>query len=115
MTREISAGKWIDYDPKSVPRWFKTIKEAPDQLIKPSEYVCFSPSIERGADCKGSSFVVQIKASEVIIGAGYGAGMTLRFPRESVLLLSSPILDGGVDCRSQRSQDRCCLGQIHDF
>ncbi|KAI5479349.1 DNA ligase [Pseudohyphozyma bogoriensis] len=65
--KETTKGKWIDFDrkkPSTIPAWFKTVSEYPDQLIAPSD-----------------SFVVTIKAAEIVGGAEYGAGMTLRFPR----------------------------------
>ncbi|TNY23188.1 ATP dependent DNA ligase domain-containing protein [Rhodotorula diobovata] len=59
--------KWIEFDrkrPETVPSWFKTVNEWPDVLIAPED-----------------SFVIEIKASEIVGGVDYGAGMTLRFPR----------------------------------
>ncbi|GAA6059368.1 hypothetical protein JCM10212_003266 [Sporobolomyces blumeae] len=47
-----------------LPEWFVTRTEMPDVLIHPSD-----------------SFVVEIKAAEIVGGAEYGADMTLRFPR----------------------------------
>ncbi|GAA5909260.1 hypothetical protein JCM6882_003781 [Rhodosporidiobolus microsporus] len=56
--------KFFDYDRKSSPSWFHTVSEWPDQLIRPED-----------------SFVLEVRASEIVGGAEYGAGMTLRFPR----------------------------------
>ncbi|GAA5907954.1 hypothetical protein JCM8208_004007 [Rhodotorula glutinis] len=59
--------KWIEFDrkrPETVPAWFKTVNEWPDVLIAPED-----------------SFVLEIKASEIVGGVDYGANMTLRFPR----------------------------------
>ncbi|KAL8278487.1 hypothetical protein RQP46_009177 [Phenoliferia psychrophenolica] len=64
---EKHGSKWITYDKKKVQQqhgWFTTVSEWPDVLIRPSD-----------------SFVVRIKAAEIVGGAEYGAGMTLRFPR----------------------------------
>ncbi|PRQ77013.1 ATP dependent DNA ligase domain-domain containing protein [Rhodotorula toruloides] len=66
---ENTRGKWIDFDrrdSKSVPDWFETVTEWPDVLIDPAD-----------------SFIIEIKAAEIVEGAEYGAGMTLRFPRAS--------------------------------
>ncbi|BGP36353.1 DNA ligase (ATP) [Rhodotorula kratochvilovae] len=64
---EKTRDKWKDVDrrkPETVPSWFKTVNEWPDVLIEPS-----------------ASFVIEIKAAEIVGGVDYGAGMTLRFPR----------------------------------
>ncbi|GAA5850871.1 hypothetical protein JCM9279_006224 [Rhodotorula babjevae] len=58
--------KWIEFDRKrleTVPAWFKTVNEWPDVLIAPED-----------------SFVLEVKASEIVGGVDYGANMTLRFP-----------------------------------
>ncbi|KAM0753969.1 ATP-dependent DNA ligase [Meredithblackwellia eburnea MCA 4105] len=57
-------GKWIEFDRRKPPGWFKTVNEWPDVLLAPS-----------------NGFVVEIKAAEIVGGNDYGAGMTLRFPR----------------------------------
>ncbi|ORY90116.1 ATP dependent DNA ligase domain-domain-containing protein [Leucosporidium creatinivorum] len=56
--------KWRNFDRKKLPSWFSTVNEFPDQLIKPSD-----------------SFIVEIKAAEIVPGKDYACGMTLRFPR----------------------------------
>ncbi|GAA5981421.1 hypothetical protein JCM10908_004104 [Rhodotorula pacifica] len=60
-------GKWRTLDrkqPGAVPDWFHTVSEWPDCLIEPHD-----------------SFVIEIKAAEIVKGDDYGAGLTLRFPR----------------------------------
>ncbi|GAA5858831.1 hypothetical protein JCM8547_005005 [Rhodosporidiobolus lusitaniae] len=52
------------YDKANKPDWFHTVSEWPDVLIDPHD-----------------SFVLEVKAAEIVGGAEYGAGMTLRFPR----------------------------------
>ncbi|GAA5908080.1 uncharacterized protein JCM6883_004110 [Sporobolomyces salmoneus] len=47
-----------------LPTWFSTRGEMPDVLVNPAD-----------------SFVLEIKAAEIVGGAEYGADMTLRFPR----------------------------------
>ncbi|GAA6013367.1 hypothetical protein JCM11491_006368 [Sporobolomyces phaffii] len=47
-----------------LPSWFSTRTEMPDVLVNPAD-----------------SFVLEIKAAEIVGGAEYGADMTLRFPR----------------------------------
>ncbi|GAA5965465.1 hypothetical protein JCM3765_003291 [Sporobolomyces pararoseus] len=48
----------------ALPDWFYTRAEMPDVLVNPAD-----------------SFVLEIKAAEIVGGADYGADMTLRFPR----------------------------------
>ncbi|GAA5828242.1 hypothetical protein JCM11251_002654 [Rhodosporidiobolus azoricus] len=62
--QEEYGSKFFDYNRNSPPSWFHTVSEWPDQLINPAD-----------------SFVIEVKASEIVGGAEYGAGMTLRFPR----------------------------------
>ncbi|GAA5867873.1 hypothetical protein JCM3774_004706, partial [Rhodotorula dairenensis] len=60
-------GKWRPLDRKqqgAVPHWFRTVSEWPDCIIDPQD-----------------SFVIEIKAAEIVKGDDYGAGLTLRFPR----------------------------------
>ncbi|GAA5955325.1 hypothetical protein JCM8115_001915 [Rhodotorula mucilaginosa] len=69
-------GKWRPLDRKqqgAVPDWFVTVSEWPDCIIEPQD-----------------SFVVEIKASEIVRGDDYGAGLTLRFPRAKKLSLKGP-------------------------
>ncbi|GAA6040368.1 hypothetical protein JCM8097_007579 [Rhodosporidiobolus ruineniae] len=56
--------KFFNYERQNKPDWFQTVSEWPDMLINPED-----------------SFVLEVKAAEVTVGAEYGAGMTLRFPR----------------------------------
>ncbi|GAA5922726.1 DNA ligase (ATP) DNL4 [Sporobolomyces koalae] len=49
---------------KGTPEWYVSRGEVPDVFINPAD-----------------SFVLEIKAAEIVGGADYGADMTLRFPR----------------------------------
>ncbi len=53
--------KFFDFDGRSRPGWLRTGIEVPDQLILPTD-----------------SFVLNVQAAEIIIGADFGAGLTLR-------------------------------------
>lgn len=60
-------GKWFNYRKGSTgdaPAWFKTVSEWPDMLIKPSE-----------------SFMIKIKAAEIVMSTEFATVHTLRFPR----------------------------------
>ncbi|GAA6002791.1 hypothetical protein JCM10207_007683 [Rhodosporidiobolus poonsookiae] len=56
--------KFEEFDRSSPPSWFRTVSEWPDVLIKPE-----------------NSFVIEVKAAEIVGGVDYGSAMTLRFPR----------------------------------
>ncbi|KDE09821.1 hypothetical protein MVLG_00219 [Microbotryum lychnidis-dioicae p1A1 Lamole] len=96
--RDQTQGKWFDYNRRKLPDWFSTNSEAPDQLIHPKD-----------------SFVVTVKAAEVVLGKDYGAGWTLRFPRcmgvrddkdwtDSATLSELEEMQAGSTKRSQDSQ-----------
>lgn len=105
-------GKWRPLDrkqPGAVPDWFRTVSEWPDCIIEPQEYVSPRRACSHfnftDAPPRFSSFVIEIKASEIVRGGkslalavlsnsadhhlhinsdDYAAGLTLRFPRKSV-------------------------------
>lgn len=69
-------GKWRPLDrkqPGAVPDWFRTVSEWPDCIIEPQD-----------------SFVIEIKASEIVRGDDYAAGLTLRFPRAKNISKKDP-------------------------
>lgn len=78
--------KFFDFDRRSRPGWLRTGIELPDQLILPTE-----------------SFVLNVQAAEIIIGADFGAGLTLRFPRSKWLDTDKTI------------EDVFTLDQIHEL
>lgn len=63
-----TAGKWFDAKDSDgrriVPPWFRTLKEYPNQYIEP-----------------WNSFVLKVKAAEIVATEDYGANVCLRFPR----------------------------------
>ncbi|GAA5972708.1 hypothetical protein JCM11641_002986 [Rhodosporidiobolus odoratus] len=77
--------KWSTYDRKNPPAWFHTVNEWPDVLIEPEK-----------------SFVIEVKAAEIVGGVDYGAGMTLRFPRAK-RILDNRDWDDSMDLETVRS------------
>ncbi|GAA5823391.1 hypothetical protein JCM3770_006850 [Rhodotorula araucariae] len=80
---EKTRDKWKDVDrrkPETVPSWFKTVNEWPDVLIEPKD-----------------SFIIEVKASEIVVGVDYGAGMTLRFPRAVKIREDKDPVDDSMD------------------
>ncbi|GAA5899174.1 hypothetical protein JCM5296_000357 [Sporobolomyces johnsonii] len=82
---EHTRDKLIDCSRSDPPAWFRTNGEWPDVFINPED-----------------SFVIEVKASEIVGGAEYGAQMTLRFPR-AVKIRHDLDFDDGMDFETVRT------------
>ncbi|BGP12433.1 DNA ligase (ATP) [Rhodosporidiobolus nylandii] len=79
------ADRWYTANRSSPPSWFVTVNEWPDMFIEPDQ-----------------SFVLEVKAAEIVPGVDYGAGMTLRFPRCSKVR-HDKAWDDGMDLETVRT------------
>ncbi|GAA5924604.1 hypothetical protein JCM1841_003439 [Sporobolomyces salmonicolor] len=82
---EHTRDKLIDCSRSKPPAWFRTNGEWPDVFINPED-----------------SFLIEVKAAEIVGGADYGAQMTLRFPR-AVKIRHDLDFDDGTDFETVRT------------